>query len=414
MKILQISDIHWTKRRHWEEDYPGMKSKFRDDIKEYIEAGNQIDYVFICGDVVFKGIKEEYDKALSYIDDLCGIIGCSRKEVFVVPGNHDLSRDFAAHLQREMMNAALAFEPSNNSFLDNVILKSKELRKTQFDAFKDYNNFAKVFLCHEKVMDKCINGGDDAITDNDELFYHTQLSKKVGDFTVSVRGVNTALNCDAWDWNEKYKDGHLQILPQRAYVLEKEEKQEVKILMGHHPTSFLTSRTKVEEYLNCHYHIQLFGHVHIQNIQGDNYVRVLSGALNPPPDKKEPGKYKPIYNIVELSPLDETHIKVTGESQIWDRNKFIRYDEGCFEKVIEIELNKNKWESPKMTRHDNIDIRGVKFAFLQRGDRVSFFDKIDDVPFTPKAGKPEYDQCLDFLDAVEKAGKLSQLNELMK
>jgi hypothetical protein len=44
MKILQISDIHWTKRRHWEEDYPGMKSKYRDDIKEYIEAGNQIDY----------------------------------------------------------------------------------------------------------------------------------------------------------------------------------------------------------------------------------------------------------------------------------------------------------------------------------------------------------------------------------
>lgn len=194
MKILHISDIHWTKRRHWEEDYLGMKSKFRDDIKEYIEAGNQIDYVFICGDVVFKGIKEEYDKALSYIDDLCGIIGCSRKEVFVVPGNHDLSRDFAAHQQREMMNAALAFEPSNNSFLDNVIPKSKELRKTQFDAFKDYNDFAKVFLCHEKVIDKCINGSDDAITDNDELFYHTQLTKKVGDFTVSVRGVNTAFS----------------------------------------------------------------------------------------------------------------------------------------------------------------------------------------------------------------------------
>ena len=51
MKILQISDIHWTKRKHWDADFPGMKARLLVDIKEFIEAGNEIDYIFICGDI---------------------------------------------------------------------------------------------------------------------------------------------------------------------------------------------------------------------------------------------------------------------------------------------------------------------------------------------------------------------------
>lgn len=95
MKILQISDIHWKKRKHWNDDFEGMKSRFLKDIKEYIEAENEIDYIFICGDIAFKGITEEYDKALGYIDSICRIIGRKREDVFVVPGNHDLNRKSA-------------------------------------------------------------------------------------------------------------------------------------------------------------------------------------------------------------------------------------------------------------------------------------------------------------------------------
>ena len=139
MKILQISDIHWTKRKHWNDDFAGMKSRFLVEIKEYIEAGNEIDYIFICGDIAYKGMTEEYDKALEYIDKICKIIGCTRQEVFVVPGNHDLNRKAAGYQTREMINAALAFAPNNENFLDEVVLKSGSLRKNLFAAFTDYN-----------------------------------------------------------------------------------------------------------------------------------------------------------------------------------------------------------------------------------------------------------------------------------
>lgn len=413
MKILQISDIHWTKRKHWNDDYEGMKSRFLNDIKEYIEAGNEIDYIFICGDIAFKGVTDEYDKALEYIDSICKIIGRKREDVFVVPGNHDLNRSASGAQIREMIDASLSFGPNNDNILDEVVLKSETLRNVLFAAFSDYNTFANNFFCQEELMNKCItSAGKESINDKDDLFYQAKLQKKVGDFDVVIRGVNTALNCDKWDWNEDNTQGHFQMLPRRAYVLEKEEKQEIRILMAHHPLPFLTSSVRVQEYIDNHYQIQLFGHVHIQSIGGGNRVMVQSGAFDPPKGGKIE-KYLPVYNIIEIRQKDATHIVVQGISQIWDKNKFVDNREGCFEKEISVERNENKWGMAKMKKQE-IDKRTVKFTFMNRDDRNVFFDKIPGVSFTPDPDKTENDNCLDFLNILERMGKLAELNEKMK
>lgn len=412
MNILQISDIHWTQRKHWDADFPGMKSRFLVDIKEYIEAGNEIDYVFICGDIAFKGAAEEYDKALKYIDEICSIIGHSRKEVFVVPGNHDLNRKASGYPLREMIDAALSFSPNNEVFFNDVVLKDVALRKDLYAAFADYNAFARNFLCQEEVMKKCIAGNDE-ISDNDKLFYHETLDKKVGDFNVSIRGVNTALNCDGWDWNEDYLDGHSQMLPRRAYVMEMEEKQEIRILMGHHPLLFLTSGEEVKEYLDSHYHIQLFGHVHQQYIGDGNCVMVQSGAFDPPKGGGKAQTYLPVYNIIEISQKDSTHAVVIGNSQIWERNKFVKNMKGCFVKEIEVERDANKWRTPKMETQ-GIDKRAVKFKFMNLDDRASYFDKVPGVNFSPSTEKSDYDNGLDFLTLLEKKDKLAELNKIMR
>lgn len=413
MKILQISDIHWTKRRHWNEDFAGMKSKFLEDIKEYIEADNEIDYIFICGDIAFKGIKEEYDKALAYIDKICEKVNCTREEVFVVPGNHDLNRNAEGSQVREMLDASLTFTPNNNHFFDDVVLKNGLLRKDLFAAFTDYNKFASEFFCQEELMNKCLKCSyDDTIEDNGKLFYLERLTKKVGDFSVSIRGVNTALNCDGWDWNEECKEGHKQFLPRRAYVMEKEEKQELRIIMGHHPLDFLVSSKEIKEYLDNHYHIQLFGHVHVQNIDEGNIVCVQSGAFDPPRDKRA-DKYQPVYNILEITQKDSTHVVVKGLSQIWDKNKFVENIKGCFEKEIKVERNDNKWRKPQM-EPQAIDKRSLKFKFMKLDDRINYFDKIPGVLFTPDMDKTEYENCLEFLSVLEKTGKLEELNEIMR
>lgn len=413
MTILQISDIHWTKRRKWNEDFKGMKDRFIKDVNEYKEKYGAFDYVFICGDIVFKGKAEEYVLAEEYIQKICEAAGCTFNDVFVVPGNHDLIRDAQGHDKREMLNIALTDPNRGNAFLDEVILKSKEMREAQFRAFEDYNDFAKIHLCSEEVMDECLQGKDD-IQQDGRLYYHEQLAKKVGRFSVSIQGVNTALNCDIWDWNAEKLMGHKQILPRRSYLLDEERKQEVRILMGHHPLPFLIEDKEMEDYLNSHYHIQLFGHVHEQNVEGDNYVRVQSGAFDPPKDKKAPERYKPVYNIIELMEKDDTHVIVKGNAQIWDGSKFVAYDEGSFEKVIEIEPDMNRWEQPTVPKTTDIDKRGIKFKFIKLDNRIAFYDKVAGVNFVVNAGRSEYDNCLDFLDAVEKAGKLGELNNLIE
>lgn len=414
IRILQISDIHWTKRRSWNADFKGMKATFLKEMEDYRDADGRIDYVFICGDIAFKGAKDQYDEAQNYIKKICDIFGLKDENVYVVPGNHDVNRKSEGAAERELINAALAFGPNNNSFLDDVILKNHKMRKTAFTAFKGYYEFSKNYLCHEEVMGKCLNGDEGAeIFDDDKLFYQSRLDKKVGDVDVSIRGVNTALNCDGWDWNEEHQEWHKQMLPRRAYTLDMAKRQEIRIIMGHHPLEFLTNKEEVEDYLNKNYHIQLFGHVHFQYVEGDNYVRVLSGAFDPPIDQKAPDKYRPVFNIIEIDQKDNTHIIVRGTAQIWDTNQFVDFEEGCFEKEIEIERNVNKWKRKNMSEPDELNNRNIKFKYMRLDNRTSFFDKIAGVDFTPSPDKIEYDNCLDFADEVERQGKLAELNKLI-
>ncbi len=84
-----------------------MKDRFIKDVNEYKEKYGVFDYVFICGDIVFRGTSEEYELTEKYIQIICESAGCTTNDVFVVPGNHDLKRDAIGHEMREMLNIAL-------------------------------------------------------------------------------------------------------------------------------------------------------------------------------------------------------------------------------------------------------------------------------------------------------------------
>lgn len=412
MKILQISDIHWHLCHEWDEEFGVMKREFLNDMKKFKEADKRIDYIFICGDIANKGQQDEFNCASEYIDKICDAVGCSVDNVFVVPGNHDLDREAGDKKFRSIISGALSFDMQNNTYLDDVILKRKDFAKTMYAPFEAYNEFAKKYLCWEPLMDKVLNAKDNlVITDSDNMFFHEKLESD-GDIKVSITCVNTALNCDSSDFNGK-NNGHKQMLPKRSYFRNDTGKQELRIILGHHPLEFLTSEKEVEDYLNTHYQIQLFGHVHLQKVEGDNYVRVMSGALNPPKSQFNPDDYLPVYNIIEITQINENTIKITGESQKWNKTKFEQYDEGGFVKEITIEREINKW---KTDMGDNIDInhRKIKFEFIRRADRRSFFNRIPGIVFKPDTKKSDYDQALDFITEVERKEKLRELWNLMK
>lgn len=322
IRILQFSDIHWTISSPWEEQFTGLRSAFKNEIENLRKANKKVDYLFICGDIAFKGITDEYTQAMEYIDKLCQLLELKRKDVFVVPGNHDLNRKSDGHELRELINIALATDDRNEVFLKTVH-KDRSLNKTLYAAFQDYNMFAKEYLCHDEVMNKCLSRAEYvAITDTDKMFYGHNL-KDIGDITVTLTGVNTALNCDGWDYNDAKGIGHKQMLAKRAYYKSELKKQELRILMGHHPLEFLASKDRIREDLDNIYQLQFFGHVHDQMLQGDEKtVRILSGAFDPPKDKFNPDKYKPVYNLVEITQDTEKSVRVECMARIWNKTSF--------------------------------------------------------------------------------------------
>lgn len=103
IKWMQISDLHF-----------GNKNKFcqksREALKAYVaEKKNEIDYVFITGDIIYaknattsEKKEEAYKEAGEYIKELYKVIWGSNakdkelcKRIFIVPGNHDIIRNKA-------------------------------------------------------------------------------------------------------------------------------------------------------------------------------------------------------------------------------------------------------------------------------------------------------------------------------
>ena len=67
-----------------------------------------------------------------------------------------------------------------------------------------------------------------------------------------------------------------------------------------------------------------------------------------------------------------------------------------------------------MMKIQEIDKRTVKFKYMDRDDRTDYFDTIEGVSFTPDSDKSENENCRDFLNLLERMGKLAELNEKMK
>lgn len=85
IKILHLSDLHIKKAT------PEQDEKFN-SLVEIIFAQHNIkpfNYIFITGDIIDCGNVNNYKQAYQYLTDLFDRLNFNRKNVFIVPGNHD-------------------------------------------------------------------------------------------------------------------------------------------------------------------------------------------------------------------------------------------------------------------------------------------------------------------------------------
>lgn len=106
---LHISDLHVRSGDSYDRDVV-FRALVR-SVKRFRERDGRVpDLVFATGDIAYSGKADEYAVASEFFDELLDAAGLSRRQLYVVPGNHDVNRDVGRQLLRELPSRSYADE----------------------------------------------------------------------------------------------------------------------------------------------------------------------------------------------------------------------------------------------------------------------------------------------------------------
>lgn len=216
---MHISDIHF-------EDEAGphaasqerVKKAFLDDLPEVLGADDLVpDAVFVTGDIAQRAQVNEYDKALDFLTRLKGILPKQSAPIMVVPGNHDVQRDWVA-MHQVHEDAALKLLTTNDKIIDYLkSLKSKPERDSILARLDNFFAFSN----------KCAALGQPPL--NHGYFYTTQLMHQ--GLNIGVAGLNSAWRCSS-----DLDRGRLILgVPQIDQALQDLAESDLRLLLLHHP-----------------------------------------------------------------------------------------------------------------------------------------------------------------------------------
>src|SRR4029077_12483563 len=98
---LHISDFHFRGGDPYDRDV--VLGALVNSVKWFREErGRQPDLIFATGDIAQAGQASEYAAATKFFNDLLAAAGIERRQLFVVPGNHDVDRNIGAALLRTL------------------------------------------------------------------------------------------------------------------------------------------------------------------------------------------------------------------------------------------------------------------------------------------------------------------------
>jgi 3',5'-cyclic AMP phosphodiesterase CpdA len=83
--ILHISDLHVASGNEF--DRSVVLDPLLERARKDKEKGLVPELVIVSGDIAYKGLKEEYALAHSFLNDLASVCGLSADSFFLVPGN---------------------------------------------------------------------------------------------------------------------------------------------------------------------------------------------------------------------------------------------------------------------------------------------------------------------------------------
>jgi predicted MPP superfamily phosphohydrolase len=244
---IHISDIHFRAIDNWR-DSPTRKSLL-ECIRTHIMASDisPPDLIFCTGDIGYgdksqQKLLNQYKKAREFFNDLLQIVRLPVDCLFLVPGNHDVSR-------REINTQADAYYRTiagdwghHENKINNDLANNEKDYKDCMKRLKEYNNFISSFAPHLYQKNHT----------------HYILSQNIRGTKIQIIGLNSAWNCSGSE------DQRRLWVAAVAQLAEVERDDSIRIALIHHPLEWLVkSDSKVlQDRMGTDIHILLHGHEH--------------------------------------------------------------------------------------------------------------------------------------------------------
>lgn len=295
--LVHLSDIHfagWSGTSVHDLDAEVRNELLRDAAVVTKELGGATG-VLVTGDIAFSGQRTEYDRAASWLLEFCRAIGCPDESVWVVPGNHDVDRKIASSKVTKTLHESIRTKqgPALDKEL-REILTDENSANALFAPLAEYNTFAARFQCSISAA---------------KPFWERDLTLPCGTI-IRLRGLCSALVSNQHDAKNNIVLGQAQVSVHRVDGVE-------YLTLCHHPPDWLQDQDTVISHLESKVRMQLFGHKHSQRVQEINKtLRVTSGAMHP---ERDEGGWEPMYNIIEISRLDDQRLGVRLFQRRWHK-----------------------------------------------------------------------------------------------
>ena len=421
LRLLLLSDIHFLSLYNEMDDDAPVRKAFLKDIEDFRKVHGTVDHILVCGDIALKGVKEEYDAAHRFFEQLCEIAGCKPEEIYIVPGNHD--KNFCAPNAeiRHLIHAGLSNECVDSDRLFAGLLdKDFSHFKSLYQPFKEYQDFAVKMVSTEPLMTKCLEEGENVKYDNrtDKAYMMTELGS-IGNYLVKLYAMNTAL-CADWDDIGDSGDGHKLFLPKLGYITPADKDGCINIAMMHHPIDNLVHGERISCKLDENFQIQIFGHLHRPVSNENGAVHIHSGAFQPPKyEGDHSGDYFSVYNILELDVTSEDgkdNLQVMLRVEKYDEalKDFREMDTETKSFVLPLDRRVNRWAEEKQALPEalpeGVTERTVKYRFLQLDNPKAIMSRMR---YSYDESKSFNKNCIEFLNIMQIEHRMLELwNEI--
>lgn len=260
---LHISDLHFGQKG--QADYlPNIRAAFFDDLRKLHVKTGPWHAVFFTGDLVSTGQEEQFTQLQSeFLDPLWRLLaelGSNGARLYVVPGNHDLSRPKSCAAARELTGAFGAI--------------SAEFWQTSDASAKHHHIIREAFANYERWRGAAPHQPDLTHTDGflPGDFAHTQ---EVGAHRIGIVGLNsTFLQLAGGDFQRKLAIHPAQVRRLVGDVVNWVEQCDACILLTHQGPAWFSPEAQ-SDYAEINsagrFALHLFGHEHESVFKGESW-----------------------------------------------------------------------------------------------------------------------------------------------